>query len=67
MNINVQKVTSILILAFAIVISGCGDDNPMGTDTGDGDNEAQIPEAYQNLPGTIIAEDETWSLSLIHI
>lgn len=54
------KIASLLLLAFAMLVTGCGDDNnPVDPD--DGDDGEDIPQVYQDLPGTLITEDETWS------
>ncbi len=65
MKFNFTKLVSVLVLAFALMFAGCSDDSPTGSNgNGDnGNNEPEIPSAYEDLPGnkTIIAEDQTWS------
>jgi hypothetical protein len=58
---TVTKKLLMFILPLSLLLSACGDDNPVDpVDNGDGD-EIEIPNVYQNLPGTLITEDETWS------
>ncbi len=53
----------LFLLPLALMMSACsGDDNPVDPiDNGNDGDEIEIPEVYENLPGTLIAEDETWS------
>lgn len=58
MKTTITKCAGIFILAF-LVVAGCSDDdNPV--DPMDPDPGPEIPEVYESLPGTIIAENQTW-------
>lgn len=52
-----NKYVSIAILALFTLVAACGDDNPVNGD----DNRNEIPRVYQDLPGTLISSDTTWS------
>lgn len=52
-----KKYLPIAILALFTFFAACGDDNPVNG----GDNRNEIPQVYQDLPGTLIASDTTWS------
>lgn len=61
MKNKVTKFLFLFALPLALLMSACGDDsNPTDPNGGD-DDDIEIPEVYQDLPGTLIAEDETWS------
>lgn len=55
-----QSTTKLFLTALMVsfVMLGCGDDNPASNGNGE---EQEIPEVYQDLPGTLISKDETWS------
>jgi len=53
-----KKLLLLLLFAGPWLMLGCGDDN---STNGGGDNEPDIPAVYQDLPGNLITEDQTWS------
>lgn len=59
MKTSITKLVSVLLLASFMLFTACSDDdNPVDPDPPTGD---EIPEVYQELPGTLISEDVTWS------
>ena len=51
---------ALLVLPSMLLFSGCSDDNGVGPDP-DPDPDLEIPAVYEDLPGELISEDETWS------
>jgi len=49
-----------LLVLPAMLFSGCSDDNGVGPDPNP-DPDIEIPAVYEDLPGELISEDETWS------
>jgi hypothetical protein len=57
MKFNLKSFLSVAALGLALIITGC--DNNDNGDTG-----SSIPQVYQDLPGTLITNDTTWSGTL---
>lgn len=60
----------VLVALFSLLwLASCSDDNPVNGGSGgqggngdpDGNVKPEIPALYASLPGTLIAQDETWS------
>lgn len=58
MKFNFTNLASLFVLALTFAVTGCSDS---GTGVDPEKPEVEIPEPYSNLPGTVIAKDETWS------
>ncbi len=55
-----KNVLLTIATATLLLLAGCGDDNPVNGE----ENRNEIPPVYQNLPGTLISSDTTWSGNL---
>lgn len=60
MKSTVTRLIAFLVLPSMLLLSGCSDDNGVGPDP-DPDPEIEIPALYEDLPGELITENETWS------
>lgn len=57
MKSTATKLIAFLVLPSMLLLSGCSDDdNPITPPT-----EEEIPALYEDLPGELITQDETWS------
>lgn len=57
MKTTLTKISGIFILALMVIVTGCSDDdNPIGGGGGD-----ELPAVYEDLPGKIVTENQTWS------
>src|SRR5699024_12623943 len=59
MKSTVTKLMALLVLP-AMLFSGCSDGNGVGPDANH-DPGIEIPAVYEDLPGELMSEDETWS------
>lgn len=59
MNSTATKFIALLVLPSMLMLASCDDDsNPVDPDP---ELPGEIPAVYENLPGELISQDETWS------
>ncbi|SHF40714.1 hypothetical protein SAMN05443144_10892 [Fodinibius roseus] len=54
----VTKLIAILMLPSMLLLASCDDDNPVNPEP---NPPEEIPAVYEDLPGELISQDETWS------